>query len=517
MLSQLKKKLGDPAGGLRVVSTGSGATAKETEALSREDTDIEPQMQSSPRSRDQQEATAALEGRLKLNNASTGDKRGPGDSFDGGRPIPTPNMTKRARVGGEAAGTEVAQEPSQEGGDIVPRQSEEHQDRKDEAGKDEVARLEDCLHHWEGSVNVLRHSAVHVPNHTTLLQSELANARIGAGLIPFCGVGDVHGLVHLSDDPNTRGNPRPIIPSHVKCLSDILRRPGAKRDHEAPAILVASCTLIDPECLKEMKGKDPRDITTVLPCIRLERQDAGREDELENRLWLRRVDGKPMTREELLHDSSELNQLRESRPRMRLLNGNHRFQAMLRLADELYQRRDNINSLLDLPQDIKDPDLIRKMVEDLKQDVLRLTWRVEVYDEDKLTDELRNALVRNEDERPAQGMGAGEKAWWTSEWFSQKIQEEMKKGKTRVEAASAVAVAWQEKEMPGDFWVGLSEDGADGVGAKGKRPRTETAGPNTANMELLSISHAGDTYAQAFGSEPRCTFLAGNAHCYKDL
>ncbi|KAB5587468.1 hypothetical protein CTheo_9094 [Ceratobasidium theobromae] len=145
--------------------------------------------------------------------------------------------------------------------------------------------------HWEKSVEAFRGTKMKPSADVIKLQSELSDACLGAGLVRFCGIGDVHGIVQLSDDPNTRGNPRPIIPTHVEALYEILQRRGAKRDHEAPAILVAPRALIEPNCLQEMQGRNSRDITAALPFIKLVRPQAAREDVLENRLWLRRVNG----------------------------------------------------------------------------------------------------------------------------------------------------------------------------------------------------------------------------------
>ncbi|KAB5587566.1 hypothetical protein CTheo_8995 [Ceratobasidium theobromae] len=304
----------------------------------------------------------AVDDRMEEMDSGKGEKRGPSDSFDRGNPTHV-TRSKRARL-----------EDDREG-----NVDNNDGDDQEDAGGLEVAEQRDLAELWEESVQTLRKDNVVPSSDVVELQSKLNEARLGGGLLRFCGVGDAHGVVDLSDDPNARGNPRPINMAHVDALYEIFQRPGAKRDHEAPAILVTSPSLVDAECLQEMKDKDPRDVAAILPCIRVVRQEATQEDELENRLWLCRIDGTSMTKEVILRDTCKLKAMRKSRKRMKLLNGNHRFQAMLRLADDLYRRRDEINRLLDLPQEKKDPDLIRKMVEDLKQDVLGLTWRVEVY------------------------------------------------------------------------------------------------------------------------------------------
>jgi hypothetical protein len=183
----------------------------------------------------------------------------------------------------------------------------------------------------------------------------------------------------MSGDPNSRGNPRPTMESHVKALVNSLRRPGAKRDHEAPVILMMRREMIDAECLEAMKGKDARDVTAVLPYLQLVREHGSREDELEERLWSQRAERRMLTDKELQDDREELKNLRAGRWRATLLNGNHRFQAMMRLGSELEQRRDELNRILESPAQGMDPEVIKRMMEELRQEVLGLTWRVEVY------------------------------------------------------------------------------------------------------------------------------------------
>jgi hypothetical protein len=100
--------------------------------------------------------------------------------------------------------------------------------------------------------------------------------------------------------------------------------------------------------------------------------------------------------------------------------------------------------------------------------------------EDMVTREVKNALVKNEDEKPAEGMGAGEKAWWTAELFAMRIESKMSKDKTmsHEDAASIVAAGWQ-KEMGEDFLIGVSEEVVDSGFVKGQQrhPRNSLVGP----------------------------------------
>jgi hypothetical protein len=233
---------------------------------------------------------------------------------------------------------------------------------------------------WEESVKCLCETQPRPPVDAVSLLQELREAYLGAALVRFCTVGGVRGVVDMSLDPNKRGNPRPIIDQHVESLYQKICQPGMKMDHESPAILTAPREIISLDCLRDMTGKDARDITQALPYLQLIRPHEEREDELESCLWSGRVNRTHLTQDEKNNSMVELNDLRSQQKLASLMNGSHRFHTMERLGADLATRRDEINQLLQLSEHQRDNDYIRKMMVKLNEDALQLTWRVEVYD-----------------------------------------------------------------------------------------------------------------------------------------
>ncbi|KAF8602555.1 hypothetical protein BDV93DRAFT_523933 [Ceratobasidium sp. AG-I] len=320
-----------------------------------------------------------------------------------------------------------------------------------------IKTLEEGMNEWQAeSVRTLRAQVFGLRENAAVL-AEVEAARIGGGFISACGIGSLHGVAGVGPNPNGRANPRPLEESHVKALYDILKVLGGKRDSESPIYIVISRKLLTDECLALMPGADARNAAHVMPRVELKRPHGVREDILENRLWLRWDNNGWIPLEELARDATELAELRNNRPLALLLNGNHRIAALLLLAADICSERDR---LLDaLRSGVLEHEDCQESLKKLTDAALGLTWRVIVYDADKLSSAGRNYLVQNEQQLPAMDAGAGEKGWWLSEHLSIMMQAAMDSGraKNREEAINIAQRSWRE-ELGKNMTVGEDED-----------------------------------------------------------
>ncbi|KAG9119534.1 hypothetical protein FRC07_005402, partial [Ceratobasidium sp. 392] len=312
------------------------------------------------------------------------------------------------------------------------------------------AEVEEVIAAWEKSVRDVRSRVMAASVQDKRLAQDLDHAYLGSAYIRFIGPGDVFGVVDLEADPNQRGNPRGLNEGHVGLLQDIFRRPNAKKDHESPIFLAVNGEDVDEDTLVEMRTADARNVLSKLPPLVLKRPNAKTEARLEEEVWMQRVDGRWLSQAELDTRQGELDTLRglNSRGMAHILNGSHRTRAMLRQNPVISARRDAIRAMIEKnPSNRND---IEREMEELSDMVENHAWRCLVYDSSKLSKTAHNYLVHNTHERPAMGMGPGEKAWWLAQKFEMEIQELMTSTNgtqrcSRAEAANIVQKRWRKE------------------------------------------------------------------------
>ncbi|KAG8735207.1 hypothetical protein FRC10_010877 [Ceratobasidium sp. 414] len=329
------------------------------------------------------------------------------------------------------------------------------------------------------------------PEEELAIARELQAAVIGAAYVRFVGPGDIGGVVNLNLDPNERGNPRGLTNSHVELLAEILRRPNAKKDHESPVILTVDANLIDPILRLQMSEANAYDLLSDIPRLELLSDAAQREQSLENELWLGRTATRWLDEGEVHAKNEELRALRKRRALCMLLNGNHRLRAMLKIGEEVEKEwRDLADRIR---RKIGGQDEWEADVKSIFARVENLTWRCEVYDcksinivhfipfshrdshcfpkANKLSAAGKNALVQNRHQRPAQGMGSGEKGWWLARKFAMEIDREIRAAAQepdrvepmhREEALNIVQAKWRADIGSKMLMTGM-EDEADAV------------------------------------------------------
>ncbi|KAG9082843.1 hypothetical protein FRC06_004826, partial [Ceratobasidium sp. 370] len=241
---------------------------------------------------------------------------------------------------------------------------------------------------------------------------ELSNAPIGTAYIHFVGLGNVHGVINLENNPNARGNLRGLTETHVDLLHQILRRPNGKKDHELPIYIMVDEDHIEPALRSRMKSADAFNPMSALPLLELvcEHQDC--KASLENELWVRML-------REVVHC-----------PYSVLLNGHHRIRAMLHISKEIFDDWELLKKRV--MEGEGDEEDFGQIARDILQQVDNNTWRCVIYNSKKLTEAGKTALMRNEHERPAKGMGNGEKAWWLAKKFDAKIEQEIDRGQGEI-------------------------------------------------------------------------------------
>ncbi|KAG8686446.1 hypothetical protein FRC09_014131, partial [Ceratobasidium sp. 395] len=191
---------------------------------------------------------------------------------------------------------------------------------------------------WEDSIEKLRSESVKVDAEQELAARDLKAALIGSAHLKFGGLNDIHGVVDLADDPNARANPRTLIRSHVDILYQSIRLPNGKKDHEAPVAVMVSRKLLSSELIEQMEKSDATNILSQPPALVLESPTSDEEKRLENELFLKRRGDTSLSNEELHEIKEKLDELRAVKKLCKLLNGNHRIRAMLRLNEEVNAR-----------------------------------------------------------------------------------------------------------------------------------------------------------------------------------
>ncbi|KDN45500.1 hypothetical protein RSAG8_04824, partial [Rhizoctonia solani AG-8 WAC10335] len=314
---------------------------------------------------------------------------------------------------------------------------------------------------------------LHAQPNALRLSELISKHRIGGAYIRAFGPGQVRGVVNLSEDPNARGNLRPLEQVHIEKLYRVFATPGAKSDHSSPIFLVMNSSTINPECLKQMLKCDSRDPAAEPPLLVLNHPTIARQQQLEEWTHSQRQDGSWLSESQLRELQQELETLRAENLLASLHNGFHRIGALEMVGKDLMNRQ------RELLRRIKAHDISVEEFEQRNQEIEAdshlATYRVEVYEgglisvhddayihihshiADGLPDELVNYLVRNEDSRPAKGMGVGEKTWWTAERILIYIKQAQDEGcASRAIQLEYAFTAWAKELAPNRFIRGPS-------------------------------------------------------------
>ncbi|KAG8724963.1 hypothetical protein FRC09_011288 [Ceratobasidium sp. 395] len=286
--------------------------------------------------------------------------------------------------------------------------------------------------------------------------------RIGGAYVQAFGPHHVGGIVDLKN----RANPRQLIQAHVDRLVKAFRAPEGKSDHQSPILLMVSRQRIDHVCLANMEECDARDPTSRPPRLELTDECSDEIRRLEQEIFTHQQAKRWLTANELNDKKNRLNELYQQRPRAVLLNGNHRIEAVIKLGAQFYSEFEKLRNKVkkgkispsEVQLEAQSPEMIYK--------AMLASYRVEVYDSDSMSEELKHWLVRNEAVRPTEGMGPGEKAWWMAGRFDQLLRKAASEGKgTRSEQANAAHAEW----IRGLTMAATVEDGGQTVKSSARR------------------------------------------------
>ncbi|KAG9102943.1 hypothetical protein FRC06_000687 [Ceratobasidium sp. 370] len=293
---------------------------------------------------------------------------------------------------------------------------------------------------WADHIARLRSTDAVASPADVALAEEIEAARIGSAYIRFISPADVRSVINIDNNPNARANPRGLTDTHVDLLAQIFRRANGKKDHESPIYIMVDEDKIDPDLRNKMDEADAYDATSAVPLLQLLNDTAMRKAELENELWIGRVENRWLTAEEINARSIELAGLRAapSHSYCTLLNGHHRIRAMLQISQEIQTAWAGLRTML--KEGRGDEEDVEEMAKEIWRRVEENTWRVVVYNSKKLTEAGKSALVRNEHERPAKGMSNGEKAWWLAQKFDAEIKQEIERGGGKVDRVAALNI-----------------------------------------------------------------------------
>ncbi|KAG8713147.1 hypothetical protein FRC08_013636, partial [Ceratobasidium sp. 394] len=248
-----------------------------------------------------------------------------------------------------------------------------------------------------------------------LISRLVGECRLGGAYVTGFGLGHVDGIVDLDQNPNNRVNPRALVQSHVDDLKKIILDPTLMRDWETPIVLMVSSKHIEPSCLAEIKACDPKSPGGKVPPLKLVGPNQAKLEALELACAYSRENGQLLDGTAIASRRKQLEQLRSSRPKATLINGNHRIKAIkdigeqaTRLFHELARKlRAKEISFETAEQDVRS----------IAQTANAARYRVEVYDADLMQEELSGYLARNDESRIARGMEPSEKTWWVCTRF----------------------------------------------------------------------------------------------------
>ncbi|CAE6416041.1 unnamed protein product [Rhizoctonia solani] len=210
---------------------------------------------------------------------------------------------------------------------------------------------------------------------------------LGYGVLRFLGPGEIYGVVNTGQDPDERHNPRELNADHLRALAELFSR-GSIKDRVSP-----------------IQEADPSDPKSAVPTLELTRPNAERERQLEKEI-LYHSDGRTLlSNTDVKNRQKELKELRGTRALARLLNGNHRINAMIKATRPLRQKAAAIINA----ERNKEEGIFEQWLE-LNERIKKATYTVEVY-RHNTPDYILGWLAENEEHRPNYAPRAGEKLW----------------------------------------------------------------------------------------------------------
>ncbi|CAE6499305.1 unnamed protein product [Rhizoctonia solani] len=234
--------------------------------------------------------------------------------------------------------------------------------------------------------------------------AETSGYLVGHAVVRFIGPGEINGVLNTDQEPDERHNPRGLNPEHVQNLSEIFSR-GHIKDRVSPIRIKVPPDSIDESLLKKMREANPSDPKSSIPTLELKRSTAVRERQLEKEILYHSDGERLLSDSEVQQRRDELRELRAARPLARLLNGNHRINAMIRATKLLRQRASEIINA----ERNKEENILEQWLE-LNERIKKATYTVEVYKHDT-PDYILAWLAENEEQRPNYAPRAGEKLW----------------------------------------------------------------------------------------------------------
>ncbi|KAG9090525.1 hypothetical protein FS749_000477 [Ceratobasidium sp. UAMH 11750] len=280
----------------------------------------------------------------------------------------------------------------------------------------------------------------------------------------------------ISDDKGLEPDPDAVIAGWDedvealrKQVARALEEDVAVAYHESPVILTVNADLIDPALRQRMRDANTCDLLSDIPRLELLSKHGELEQTLENELWLGRTETRWLDDEEVEGKREQLKTLRKQRLLCMLLNGNHRLRAMLKIGQEVEREWRELADRIWWK--VGGQDEWEADVKWIIGRVHNLTWRCKVYDLATLSEAGKNALVQNRHQRPAQGMGSGEKGWFLACKFGMEVEckiqaaaqdPERTEPMRREEVLNIVQAKWRMEIGSKMLMTGM-EDEADAV------------------------------------------------------
>ncbi|QRV98498.1 hypothetical protein RhiJN_26517 [Ceratobasidium sp. AG-Ba] len=314
---------------------------------------------------------------------------------------------------------------------------------------------------WAGQYDALSSMEMVVDTSTEVFQtaSTIKSMEIGSAIIQACGPNSLHSVFDFYD-PASRANPRLVNNNHVRNLFNDVWTANNKRDHEFPIYFAIAPEHIDAELREKMASSDVKDPTQMPPILVL-LGVTDREVKVAKSIWSHYdldldIELSPERRSVLL---AELQDLRSKRPRLLLLNGNHRLHILhkrgVQLAAEYSYIIERTQGRELTEQDMADLELV-------KNRIIKAFWRAIILDLTKLTEAARAQLICNQVGAIQMGMSPGEYFWWARGVIyamkARTMTENPKIGP--VELRNQLFLAWRRS---GYFKDGIEEATADDI------------------------------------------------------
>ncbi|CAE6507130.1 unnamed protein product [Rhizoctonia solani] len=271
---------------------------------------------------------------------------------------------------------------------------------------------------------------------------------LGCAVLRFMGPGEIHGVVETGQDPELRHNPRELSVGHLNTLSETFVKQGVK-DRPSPVRIMVDKEQIPQELRLEMSKADPRDPESQLPTFDLIREHPEEERLLEMQMvYCIDEDHRLLNDNEWDKRYQTLRQLRSGRKLAKLINGNHRINAMLNATKLL---RSAAAFIVNMERNGSERDVALLWAE-LNEKIATATYAVEVYSSDT-PDHIVAQLAKNEEVRPTLAPRPGEAIWTYVDTQEALVRKMINEGKvkTRAEALDMIHHIGERKENTNDL------------------------------------------------------------------